>query len=344
VSSVELFMASTLGRFGVASQTRVLILRLRLVQSADLNLLEVLDALLQEGSVTGAAGRLSLSPPAVSRSLGRLRRITGDPLLVRAGRTLVPTPAAEAMRGSAHEVLTAARALLSPGTVPTDAEIERTLDAVLTLRTGTDAVEEIGPDLLAAVAARAPRARLRFVGEGDETAAALRDGTVDVDLGAPVEGDDGLAHETLAHDVMVVVGRPDGALAHRAGDGLPTAADLAAVGHVNASRRGVLRGPLDEALAAEGLERDVVATAPGFGAACALARSADLVCLAPERLTRRLRGAGLRTWPSPVPLPAAPLAMTWHRRTDADPARRWLRARIREVVAPGRSDVGGHGP
>jgi DNA-binding transcriptional LysR family regulator len=337
-------MSSTLGKHRIAHQTRVLTLRLRLVQSADLNLLAVLDALLQEGSVTGAAARLSLSPPAVSRSLGRLRRVTGDPLLVRAGRTLVPTPAAEAMRGPAHEALVAAQALLSPRTTPTDAELERSLDAVLTVRTGTDAVEELGPDLLAVVAARAPRARLRFVGEGDETAAALRDGTVDVDVGAPVEGDDGLRHETLAHDTMVVVGRPDGALARLAGGGVPTAADLAAVGHVNASRRGVLRGPLDEALAAEGLERGVVATAPGFGAACALARCADLVCLVPERLTRRVRGAGLRTWPSPVPLPAAPLAMTWHRRADADPARRWLRARIREVVAPGRSDVGGHGP
>ncbi len=134
---------------------------------------------------------------------------------------------------------------------------------------------------------------------------------------------------------MVVVGRPDGAFARRVGRGDPTAADLAAVGHVNATRRGVLRGPLDEALAAHGLERTVVATAPGFSAACALARSADLVCLAPERLTRRVRGGALRTWPCPVPLPAVHLVQTWHRRTDADPVRRWLRDRVREVVGDG---------
>lgn len=308
------------------------------MQSIDLNLLAVLDALLQEGSVTRAAERLHLSPPAVSRSLTRLRRITGDPLLVRAGRTLVPTPAAEAMRGPAHDALAAAQGLLSSRATPTDAELERSLDAVLTVRTGTDAAEEFGPDLLAAIAARAPDARLRLVGEGDETATDLRDGVVDLDLGAPITGDEGLRHETLTDDVMVVVGRRDGVFASRVGDGVPTMADVAAVGHVNASRRGVLRGPLDEGLAVAGLERRVVATAPGFSAAAALAGSADLVCLAPERLTRRVRGAELRSWPCPVPLPAVHLVQTWHRRTDADPVRRWLRDRVREVVSPAMAD------
>ncbi|HEY2222300.1 LysR family transcriptional regulator [Actinomycetospora sp.] len=304
------------------------------MQSVDLNLLEVLDALLQEGSVTRAAERLHLSPPAVSRSLTRLRRITGDPLLVRAGRTLVPTPAAEAMRGPAHEVLAAAQGLLSTRTTPTDAELERSLDAVLTVRTGTDAAEEFGPDLLAAITARAPAVRLRLVGEGDESATDLRDGTVDLDLGAPITGDDGLRHETLAHDVMVVVGRTDGAFARRVAGRDPTPTDLTTAGHVNASRRGVLRGPLDDALEALGEARTVVATAPGFSAACTLARSADLVCLAPERLTRRVRGAELRTWPCPVPLPAVNVGQTWHRRTDTDPVRRWLRDRVREVASP----------
>ena len=101
---------------------------------------------------------------------------------------------------------------------------------------------------------------------------------------------------------------------------------------MDATRRGVLRGPLDEALTGHGLARTVVATAPGFSAACALVRSADLVCLAPERLTRRVQGSELRTWPCPVPLPTVHLVQTWHRRTDADPVRRWLRDRVREVV------------
>jgi DNA-binding transcriptional LysR family regulator len=305
-------------------------------RSVDLNLLEVLDALLQEGSVTGAARRLHLTPPAVSRALSRLRATTGDPLLVRAGRSLVPTPAAEGMRAPVHEVLAAAHDLLAPQPVPTDEELERALDGVFTIRAGADAAEAFGPPLLAAVTARAPRVRLRLVGEGEETPDALRDGLVDLDVGAPLAGDaDGLHHEPLGEDTMVVVARRDGALARAVGDaadGELTPGRLAAVRHVNASRRGVLRGPLDDALEARGLRRTTVATAPGFAAACTLVVEADLVCLVPESLTRRLRDPALQTWPPPVPLPAVRVGQTWHRRTHTDPAHRWLRARVRETV------------
>ncbi|TCK26492.1 LysR family transcriptional regulator [Pseudonocardia endophytica] len=310
--------------------------------TADLNLLAVLDALLQEGSVTGAARRLHLTPPAVSRALSRLRTVTGDPLLVRAGRTLVPTPAAERLRGPAHEALAAAQAVLAPQRTPSDAELERSLDAVLVVRTSGDAVQAWGPALLGAVTTAAPGVRLRFVGEGDESPDPLRDGSIDLDIGAPppdAPGADELHHETLLRDTMVVVGRADGAFARRVGDrsptASPTAADLAAVRHVAASRRGVLRGPLDDELARHGLERTVVATAPGYVPACALAADADLVCLAPARLVGTLAVTGLATWPSPVPLPPVRIGQTWHRRTHTDPARRWLRDRVRDTIAPG---------
>ncbi|WP_031321476.1 helix-turn-helix domain-containing protein, partial [Pseudomonas piscis] len=61
------------------------------MSTPDLNLLLTLDVLLAEGSVARAAARLQLSPSAMSRALTRLRQATGDPLLVRAGRGLVPT-------------------------------------------------------------------------------------------------------------------------------------------------------------------------------------------------------------------------------------------------------------
>src|SRR3954464_15423811 len=68
------------------------------MQSADANLLRALDALLRDGSVTAAARRMNLSPPAMSHALARLRETVGDPLFVRAGNRLVPTPRALAMR------------------------------------------------------------------------------------------------------------------------------------------------------------------------------------------------------------------------------------------------------
>src|ERR1700760_3002584 len=80
----------------------------------DLNLLVTLDVLLAEGSVARAARRLRLSPSAMSRALARLRETMGDPLLVRAGRGLVPTPRALELREQAHQLVQDAQAMLRP--------------------------------------------------------------------------------------------------------------------------------------------------------------------------------------------------------------------------------------
>ena len=80
----------------------------------DLNLLFTLDVLLAEGSVAGAARRLRLSPSAMSRALARLRETTGDPLLVRAGRSLVPTPRALELRARVGQLVEDAEAVLRP--------------------------------------------------------------------------------------------------------------------------------------------------------------------------------------------------------------------------------------
>src|SRR3954470_17499827 len=97
----------------------------------DLNLLVTLDVLLAEGSVAGAARRLRLSPSAMSRALARLRRATGDPLLVRAGRGLAPTPHALAPRERVHELVRHAEGVLRPAARPDLAALVRTF----TLRT-----------------------------------------------------------------------------------------------------------------------------------------------------------------------------------------------------------------
>jgi molybdenum-dependent DNA-binding transcriptional regulator ModE len=93
----------------------------------DMNLLAALDALLAEGSVTGAARRLGLSSSAMSRTLARLRSATGDPLLVRAGRGLAPTPRASELRDRVHELTRDVRAVLTPNVSHLDvASLERT--------------------------------------------------------------------------------------------------------------------------------------------------------------------------------------------------------------------------
>src|SRR6266436_3176800 len=145
----------------------------------DLNLLATLDVLLAEGSVARAAERLRLSPSAMSRALARLRETTGDPLLVRAGRGLVPTPRALELRERVSQLVQDARAVLRPAGKLNLKQLVRTF----TLRTSEGFVENFGPDLIARVGRQAPGVRLRFVQKPNRDSTPLRDGTVDLETG-----------------------------------------------------------------------------------------------------------------------------------------------------------------
>src|SRR5690349_18502218 len=152
----------------------------------DLNLLITLNVLLAEGSVARAAQKLRLSPSAMSRALARLRAATGDPLLVRAGRGLVPTPRALELGEPVRRLVQDGAMILRPAATLDLGRLARTF----TLRTGDGFVESFGADLLARVGAAAPGVRLRFVPKPDKDSASLRDGSVDLDTGV-VEGTSG---------------------------------------------------------------------------------------------------------------------------------------------------------
>src|SRR5215216_3524387 len=142
------------------------------MSTPDFNLLVVLDVLLAEGSVAGAARRLRLSPSAMSRALARLRETTGDPLLVRAGRGLVPTPRALELRERVSQLVQEAEAVLRPVETPDLKQLVRTF----TLRTREGFVENFGPDLITRVSEEAPGVRLCFMQKPDKDSASLRDG------------------------------------------------------------------------------------------------------------------------------------------------------------------------
>lgn len=145
----------------------------------DLNLLVTLDVLLAEASVARAARRLRLSSSAMSRALARLRESTGDPLLVRGGRGLVPTPRALELRARVSQLVQDAEAVLSP---PEKLNLKH-LVRTFTLRTSEGFVENFGADLIARLAREAPGVRLRFVQKLDKDSTPLRDGTVDLETG-----------------------------------------------------------------------------------------------------------------------------------------------------------------
>lgn len=290
----------------------------------DLNLLITLDVLLAEGSVAAAAKRLRLSPSAMSRALARLRETTGDPLLVRAGRGLVPTPRAVALREQVSRLVQDANAVLRPVQSLDMAQVARTF----TLRTSEEFVENFGPALLARIAEEAPGVRLRFINKTDKDSTLLREGSVDLETGVvdPTASPEVLT-QALFRDRLIGVVRSGHALSQ----GDVSAARFAQGRHVYVSRRGQARGQIDDALEALGLARQITSIVAGFSTAIALARSTDLIAAVPERYTADRRD--LFCFPLPLALPTFTVAMLWHPRLDADLAHRWLRSCLREVCA-----------
>jgi DNA-binding transcriptional LysR family regulator len=298
----------------------------------DANLLVALDALLAEQSVTRAAERLHTSPAAMSRTLGRLRRLLGDPLLVRAGQAMVPTPRAEALREEVAAVVRRCGALLSPGADVDLAALRRTF-SVQAADLGSAV---LAPGLLDLAAKEAPGVSVRFRAEELEAGPALRDGQIDLEVGSLDHLDPETRTEQLV-TLRMVAGVRTG---HPLAEGRLTPARFAAAEHIVVSRRGRFTGPADAALAERDLRRRVVAVLPSHLAAMALAARTDLVCLVPAGLPGADPGPfvdlavtlGLRPIEIPLPLPPLVIGMAWHPRYAADGGHGWLRSAVRRAL------------
>jgi DNA-binding transcriptional LysR family regulator len=293
--------------------------------SPDFNLLITLDVLLAEGSVARAAQRLRLSPSAMSRALARLRATTGDPLLVRAGRGLVPTPRALALRDRVRQLVQDGEAILRPAE---KLDLQR-LVRTFTLRTSEGFVENFGPDLISRVGKAAPGVRLRFVQKPDKDSAPLREATVDLETGVVGETTSPeVRTQALFRDRFIGAVRKG----HPLSRGRITPARYAAGRHILVSRRSLDRGPIDDALKTLGLAREIATVVGGFATALGLARNSDLIASVPERHTGNLR-TGMHSFTLPATMPEITVSLLWHPRLDADPAHRWLRECVREVCA-----------
>lgn len=283
----------------------------------DFNLLVVLDVLLAEQSVARAAKRLKLSPSAMSRALARLRDTTGDPLLVQAGRSLVPSPRAVELRERVAQLVREANEVLRPGEHLDPRKLERSF----TLRTSEGFVENFGPALLARIAKEAPGVTLRFLPKLGKDSTLLRDGTVDLETGV-IDDETGpeLRARTLFEDHLVGAVREGHPLAR----GKVTAARYAGSDNIGVSRRPLDRGPIDDALRALGLQRRIAAVVGGFATAIAVARRCDLVATVPFHHSGVLLD-GMHTFALPVEQPSMKVSLLWHPRLDADAAHHWLR-------------------
>jgi DNA-binding transcriptional LysR family regulator len=295
----------------------------------DFNLLLTLDVLLAEQNVARAARRLQLSPSAMSRALARLRETTGDPLLVRAGRGLVPTPRALELRERIGPLVQDIEAVLRPLKALKLGELERSF----TLRSSDGFVENFGAALIERVAREAPGVRLCFLPKPDKASTPLREGAVDLEtgvLGATMGPE--IRTQALFRDHWVGVVREGHPLA---GHEHVTAEQFALARHIGISRRGEVGGPVDEALAPLGLQRHLAVTVGGFVAALAIARATDLIACVPDRHTQNLRG-GLHSFALAFPVPPLSISLFWHPRFQADPAHLWMRQVVLETCGAQR--------
>ena len=286
----------------------------------DLNLLGALDALLAEGSVTGAARRLGLSSSAMSRTLARLRSVTGDPLLVRAGRRLVPTPRAAEIRDQVQALARDVRTVLSPQ--PADIDVA-TIERVFTIRASDGFIELFATALVTALQSAAPRSRLRFAPKPDKNADPLREALIDLEIGVLGAFAPEVRTQLIFRDRFVGAARTGHALLAAP----VTPERYASCKHVVASRRGAFAGPVDEALAELGLRRETVVVVPGFSHALRIARRSDLIALVPKSSFDVVDPLmeGLSVFDLPVQTPDIAISALWHPRMNGDPGHRWFR-------------------
>jgi DNA-binding transcriptional LysR family regulator len=297
------------------------------MRDIDLNLLTALDVLIQERSVTRAAGRLGLSISAMSRTLSRLRESLGDPVLVPAGRAMVLTPHAEAIAEQVRMLSAGAQAVLRPPP-PVD---PRYMEREFTIRANEAFTQLYAAKLSAAVSAVAPGVRLRFMPKPDKDIEPLRTGVIDIEIGVISEEPGELRAQSLYRDRYVGIARAG----HPLFEQPVTPERLCAWSHVVFARRRDKSSPADEALAVLGLSRRVRVVVPGFPAVIAVVSASDLLGLVPRSACLALPGYEITLFELPIPMPELTISQIWHPRMDADSGHRWLRALVFEAFRKG---------
>lgn len=292
------------------------------LRTLDLNLLKTLDALLDERSVTRAASRLSLTQPAVSGMLNRLRDYFDDPLFIRAPHGIVPTTRAEDLAAPVKRILADIDVLLQPAEFdPLTATLTFTLAA-------TDyALRAVVVPFIAALKVQAPGIRVRVVPVGsDRLVSQLERGSVDVALITPHTTPSELHSRALYEERYVCMMRADHPDA-----GKPITLDrFCALEHVLVSYEGEsFRGVTDGALENIGLTRCVALSVSNFLVLPDVLVISDMIAVVPSRIAENQ--TGMFVCETPVTVPGFTKSMAWHGRTHRNPAQAWLRGLLLET-------------
>lgn len=306
----------------------------------DLNLLRVFDALMRERSASRAGMRLGLSQPAVSNALRRLRQSIGDPLFVRDGNVMLPTPLAERLAGRIRDALAEVEQAVSAEARFDPARADRHFTLL-----GADFFSLLlMPDLSERIARVAPTVSLRLLDSArGDVETLLRDGTIDVALERPLDLPDWIARRTLFRSPFAIIAARGHREIRKAGVKPGTALPLdlfCALPHAIRSIDGSVRGHIDEALDRVGRKRKVVLAVPHFQAVAMAVARGRLIAAVPVQYAEAVaENLGLWLFEPPVPVDVPEIHMYWHRRYDRDAAHGWLRQQIfdalESVLSPG---------
>ena len=299
---------------------------------ADLNLLVVFDAIARRRSVTGAADELSLSQPAVSHALKRLRELMHDPLFVRGRNGLVLTPRAQKCAADVHAILA------TVGRVLTSDEFDPAATTrPLRFAASDYAMMTIVPPIVRALRTMAPQAVIDVGHVDADLYARLEKGDVDIAFVGAAQGESSIVSRELFREHFVGLICERHPVAWKAGQGRLTLKEYLGYPHVTVTFRNPLQNPIDAKLAELGKTRRVAMVTPNFTSNIASLRGTDLIMSLPSRLASLADRQGLVLFKLPLAVPDYPYLMSWHRRSDADPAMNWLRSLVNEAVASATS-------
>ena len=293
----------------------------------DAHLLQLLVAVVETGSITGAAARLGVTQSAVSHLLDKLRGIIGDPLFVKSGRGIVATARAEELALQARELLRQLQQFAQSGEF--DPGRWRT---TLTIAANDFQRDLLLPALATCLREAAPGVALRIIPSAVPRLDMLRSDDCQLVISPrPPDGSD-IVQKRLFEDLYRVF--YDAA----ARDAPHDQADYLAADHATVVYEPRRSLDLDQYLTAKGIARRFTVMVPSFGALPAFVRGTALLATAPSLLARHTL-QGLASCPPPVPCPSMPMYLIWHVRYQQDAAHRWLRAQLEAVVQPALAGV-----
>ncbi|MCK5934843.1 MAG: LysR family transcriptional regulator [Fulvimarina manganoxydans] len=292
----------------------------------DLNLLPIFVALMEERSVTRAAERMGMTQPALSNALSRLRQMLQDQLFVRERYGIQPTPIALELSPLIAEAL----AQLDDAVLGQQAFDPAHAERLFTIAPNGYVEFVIVPAVLARLEKVAPGIKLRLTPFGNDLAeTGVVSGTTALVLGRIVDPPDNLVVQHLMDEGLACAVRAD----HPAIGDAMMREQFETMKHVNIVPPGRMRAGLFQALAQQQLKRDVAISVTNFFAAAEMVAVTDYCATLPSLICRQLmHDPRLKILPAPVDLGSFPVEMAWHVRYRHDPAHRWLRALIGEVI------------